>query len=308
MKEFNIVGNKNIFLFISGALVLAAVVAIFLFGFQLAVDFRGGTLWQFEIQPASATSTIPTLGDVQKFFAENLKISDAVVSSDLAAKTFLVRLPVVEEPDHQKYVSIFKSAFPGFSELSFQSIGPSVGKDLRTKSIWAIVLVLVGISLYIAFAFRKVSRPISSWKYGLITLVTLLHDVVIPAGFLAFLGYSQGVEIDGNFVVALLVIMGFSVHDTIVVFDRIRENLFISKDKSNFSHIVNQSINQTISRSVNTSLTLILVLIALYFVGPQTLSYFVLTLLIGVTLGVYSSIFVASPALLLINKKPKGRA
>ena len=184
-----------------------------------------------------------------------------------------------------------------FEELSFESIGPSVGAELKKNALIAVVFVLVGISLYIAFAFRKVSRPIASWKYGLITLLTLFHDVLIPAGMLAILGQYKGVEIDTNFIVALLVVAGFSVHDTIVVFDRIRENLAIHRGKAGFGEIINQSINQTLARSVNTSLTLILVLVALILLGPATLTYFIAALLLGTLVGTYSSIFVASPLL-----------
>ena len=157
---------------------------------------------------------------------------------------------------------------------------------------------MLGISLYIAFAFRKVSYPIKSWKYGIITLITLFHDVIIPAGLLAVLGRRLGIEIDTNFVVALLVVMGFSVHDTIVVFDRIRENLLLQKNRLDLPVIINNSVNQTFVRSINTSLTLILVLLALFFFGPVTLKYFILTILVGTTVGTYSSIFVASPLLL----------
>jgi preprotein translocase subunit SecF len=188
---------------------------------------------------------------------------------------------------------------PGFEELSYQSVGPSVGKSVRNRALLALALVLVGISLYIAFAFRKVFRPVSSWKYGWITLATLVHDVLIPAGMLAILGHDKNIEIDTNFLVALLVVMGFSVHDTIVVFDRIRENLLKERSKKSFEELVNESVNQTLGRSINTSLTLILVLLALYFAGPATLHYFVLTLLVGVTTGIYSSIFVASPLLIV---------
>jgi len=205
----------------------------------------------------------------------------------------------LDEAQHRDYGEKLAIRFPEMEERSFQSIGPSVGAELRTNAMIAMVLVLLGISLYIAFAFRKVMRPVSSWTYGWITLVTLFHDVAIPAGMLAALGRYRGIEIDGNFVVALLVVMGFSVHDTIVVFDRIRENLFQDRGKSPFTKVVNDSVNQTIARSVNTSLTLILVLVALYVAGPATLTYFVLTLLVGVTTGIYSSIFVASPLLVV---------
>ena len=163
--------------------------------------------------------------------------------------------------------------------------------------------MLVGISLYIAYAFRKTSRPVSSWKYGWITLLTLFHDVSIPAGLLAILGHFRGVEIDTNALVALLVVMGFSVHDTIVVFDRVRENLLLNRGKQNFGDVVNASVNQSMARSINTSLTLILVLIALIFVGPPSLFYFVLLLLVGVITGIYSSIFIASPLLVAVSPK-----
>lgn len=307
MKELNIIGRKYIFLIVSGTLFVLGLIAIIAFGFRLGIDFRGGTLWRFQTGQSSASSTVSAIGEVETFVRSNLKLEDAIVSYELSENAFLARLSVIDEPKHQEIVAVMQKQFPGFEEMSFQSIGPSVGKELRTKAFWGIILVLVGISLYIAFAFRKVSRPIKSWKYGVITLLTLFHDVIIPAGFLALLGHYKGVEVDGNFVVALLVIMGFSVHDTIVVFDRIRENLSLDRGRADFGTVINRSINQTLGRSINTSLTLVLVLVALYFVGPQNLAYFVLTLLIGVTIGTYSSIFVASPALLLISKAPAKR-
>jgi len=189
-------------------------------------------------------------------------------------------------------------------EKNFSSIGPTVGSELRRKATWAILAVILGISLYIAWAFRKVSEPIKSWKYGIATLISLLHDVSIPTGMLALLGYWKGIEIDTNFIVALLVVMGFSVHDTIVVFDRIRENLLINRGrKITLGEIINYSINETLVRSINTSLTLMLVLVALLVFGPPTLFYFVLTILVGTIFGTYSSIFVASPLLYLWQKK-----
>ncbi len=215
-----------------------------------------------------------------------------------------MRAGEINETDHQKYLSVLKNKIPSFDELSFQSIGPSIGVELRKDALIAIGLVLIGISLYIAFAFRKASRPVSSWKYGIVTLLTLFHDVAIPAGLLALLGHFLKIEIDSNFVVALLVVMGFSVHDTIVVFDRIRENLLKSRGREDFETLINASVNQTLARSINTSLTLILVLVAMYFTGPINLRYFILTLLVGVTTGIYSSIFIASPALLIFGKSP----
>jgi len=166
------------------------------------------------------------------------------------------------------------------------------------------LLVLLGISLYIAFAFRRVSRPVSSWKYGIITLLTLFHDALIPAGLMALLGWLYGAEVGINFIVAILVVMGFSVHDTIVVFDRIRENIQLEKNSnSGFAELVNKSVLQTFARSINTSLTLVLVLLALYFLGADSLRNFILIILVGVVVGTYSSIFVASPLLVLAEKK-----
>jgi len=296
----NIIGRKNIFLGISAIFIAAAVVAIAVFGFRQGIDFAGGTLWQFSI-----ANNTPSADTLENFFKSNLDASDAIVGYDEANNNFMARLPMVSEPVHQKLVSALKDKYPSLEEASFQAIGPSVSSGLRKNAITAIIFVILGISLYVAFAFRKVYQPVSSWVYGLITLITLFHDVVIPAGLLALLGHYAKIEIDGNFIVALLVVMGFSVHDTIVVFDRIRENLLLDRGKAVFADLVNRSINQTMARSVNTSLTLILVLLAIYFVGPASLHYFVLTLLVGVTTGIYSSIFVASPLLVLWHNRKK---
>ncbi|MDP3800311.1 MAG: protein translocase subunit SecF, partial [bacterium] len=202
----------------------------------------------------------------------------------------------------EEYFSKLQSKLGPVSELRFDTIGSSIGQELRRKAITAFILVLVGISLYIAFAFRKVSQPVNSWKYGAITLATLFHDAIIPGGLFAVLGHFFNAELDTNFIVAILVVMGFSVHDTIVVFDRIRENLRFAGHKYEFNELVNNSVNQTLVRSLNTSLTLVLVLVALYFLGSAELKYFVLTMGIGTIVGTYSSIFVASPLLTMWRK------
>jgi len=294
----NIVGRKGIWFTLSGILVGIAVLAIIFFGFQQSPEFLGGSQWQF-----SVAGTQPSLADVQNFFANTLKIPDATISYDTTNQSFLATFNTIDEATHQQFLTEAQNQWPSFTELGFSSIGPTVGASLKKDAIIAMILVIIGISLYIAFAFRKASRPVSSWKYGWVTLLTLFHDVSIPAGLLAILGHYKGVQIDSDFIVALLVVMGFSVHDTIVVFDRVRENLITHKGKAPFATIVNDSVNQTLARSINTSLTLILVLLALYFVGPANLQYFVLTLLVGVTTGIYSSIFIASPMLVLLKPK-----
>lgn len=288
---YNVIGKRKVFLGISAVLVILAVAAIAVFGFEQGIDFRGGTLWSFRL------GDNPDTAKLSEILKSALETEDVRFSFDDSRETVFVRLPEVSEERHTDLKAMLEKEFPGFTEESFQSIGPSIGNALRTKALIALALVLVGISLYIAFAFRKVFRPVSSWKYGWVTLATLFHDILIPAGLLAVLGHYQNVEIDTNFLVALLVIMGFSVHDTIVVFDRIRENLLKERSTSDFATIINSSVNQTISRSINTSLTVIFVLLALYFAGPENLRYFILTLLVGITIGIYSSIFVASPLL-----------
>lgn len=296
----NIIGRKKLWFTLSGILIFLSMGAMVFYGFKQSAEFKSGTLWEF-----TAIADHPTTQAVQNIFSKNLGIPNAEIRLDASSQAFSIRFGSIDEATHQRIESAIKDKLPSFSELSFGSISPSVSESLRQKSIIALLLVIIGISLYIAYAFRKASRPVSSWKYGFVTLFTLFHDVAIPAGVLAFLGHLQGIEINSNTVVALLVVMGFSVHDTIVVFDRIRENLSLDHGKKPFNTIVNESVNQTLARSINTSLTLILVLLALYFVSPADLHSFVIILLVGVTTGIYSSIFVASPILTLMAPKEK---
>ncbi|MBI4094341.1 MAG: protein translocase subunit SecF [Candidatus Liptonbacteria bacterium] len=287
---FNIIGRTRIFLTVAAILVFASLAVIAAFGFRQGIDFAGGTLWQF----ASKTATPDA---VREFFRAQERYAGAMVSADSEGNAFFVRLPELTEEAHQELLAPLRGRFEGVEELGFQSVGPSVGRELRRNAVVALILALFAISLYVAFVFRKVSRPVASWKYGVITLLTLFHDVAIPAGLLALLGRTFGVEVDSTFVVALLVVMGFSVHDTIVVFDRIREHLALDRGRTDFADIVNASVNQTIARSVNTSLTLVIVLLALLVAGPPSLFYFLVALLVGVVAGTYSSICVASPLL-----------
>jgi preprotein translocase subunit SecF len=296
----NIIGHRKIFISISALLMAAAIVCIAVFGFREGIDFTGGTLWQIKL----ADKQDLAVSDLNKFFEENLNVKNARIFP-AADQSFLIRIGHISEDEHQNILSSLKNGFGRVEESKFEVIGPSIGKELRQKAIWAIVLVLFGISLYIAYAFRKVSYPIKSWKYGLAVLISLLHDVIIPAGMLAVLGWKLGVEIDTNFIVALLFIMGFSVHDTIVVFDRIRENLLDFKNRADLPSLINVSVNSTLARSINTSLTLIIVLLAMFFLGPLTLKYFILTILVGSIVGTYSSIFVASPLLLYFTSGVK---
>ena len=191
----------------------------------------------------------------------------------------------------------------------FNSIGPTIGKELRNKAFVAIGIVIIAIMLFVAFVFRKVSKPVSSWKYGVAAIIALIHDIIVPTGVFAFLGYILGVEIDILFVMALLAILGYSVNDTIVVFDRVRENLRLNREhgsEESFDLTVGKSLNQTYARSINTSLTTLFVVIALFFFGSEATQDFALVLAIGIIAGTYSSIFLATPLLVAINKKSLG--
>lgn len=295
----NIIGRRYIFLAFSGALVLISWFALLNLGLRPGIELQGGTQWHI----AFATSTDvteqslqATLGALPEHYDIQIKRADD--------GGFILRFPDIGEETHQTYAAALQSSFGDFNEKNFASIGPSIGAELRTQSLWAIAAVLFGISLYIVWAFRKLSQPVRSWKYGIVTLLTLIHDVSIPAGLLAYLGWAYGIEIDTNFIVALLVVMGFSVHDTIVVFDRIREHLLARRgERIDLGVVVNESVNETITRSINTSATLIIMLLALIFVGPASLFYFILTILVGTIMGTYSSIFVASPLLYLWGKR-----
>lgn len=300
----NIIKHRKIFLSVSGILVLASIVAVAIFGLRPGIDFVGGTLWQIK----APTLDERTGGDnIKIFFQDELGIKNLTVYPESRNQSFLIRLRHISEDEHQQYLQALNGEFGEIEELRYETIGPTIGKELKRKSIWAFVFVLLGISLYIAFAFRKVSMPIKSWKYGIVALVTLFHDVLIPVGFLAVFGWKLGIDLDTNFIVALLVIMGFSVHDTIVVFDRIRENILINRHRLKLEEIVNQSVNQTITRSINTSLTLVFVLLMLFFMGPASLKYFILVILLGTIIGTYSSIFVASPLLTIWHKFAKNK-
>ena len=184
-------------------------------------------------------------------------------------------------------------------------IGPTIGAELRSKALLSVALVMLCILLFIAFAFRKVSKPVSSWVYGLVALVTLVHDVIIPVGFFAILGHFTGASVDTLFVTAVLTVLGFSIHDTIVVFDRTRENLRLNQEhnrKEDFADTAGRSLQQTFVRSINTSLTVVFTLLVLFFLGPASTRDFALTLLVGIIAGTYSSIFLATPLLVTIER------
>jgi len=285
---FNFTKYSAIYYIISGILIVATIVSLFMFGLKFGIEFVGGS--NMEIQFSGARPSNETIQNSLKSF----NLGDVTVQPT-GANEAILQFKGVDEATHQKILSSLNVSFK-VTEKSFQYIGPSIGQELRNSTEIAIALALIAITLYIAFAFRKVSRPVNSWKYGITSLIALFHDVLIPIGVFSILGHFYNVEITIPIIAALLTILGFSVHDTIVIFDRIRENI-LRRGMGQFEDTVNWSLTQTLGRSISTVVTVEFVLVALYFLGGETLKYFALTLIIGITSGAYSSIFIASPLL-----------
>jgi len=284
----NIVGKRKIFYTFSLLLNAAGIFSIIFWGLHFGIDFKGGSLIEVEF-----LSQRPEVSLVKEKI-DSLDLGEVSVQPS-GDKIMMLRLKDLDETAHQRILQALQG-LGQIEEKRFDSVGPIIGEELKSRTYLAIFTVLILIIIYIAFAFRHVSRPVQSWKYGIAAIIALIHDVFIPTGIFSILGHYLGIEIDLLFVTGLLTILGFSVHDTIVVFDRIRENLRKGVAKT-FEETVNVSINQTIVRSINTSLTVFLALLAIFIFGGASIKYFALLLMIGVFFGTYSSIFVASSIL-----------
>lgn len=285
-----IVKYKSFFIGLAIVLVVASFGLMAKFGIRQGVDFTGGTVIETSYIGASPSSI-----DVAALKKADIRTYQTGTSTYkfISTKSYDVMKPLVSQALTQ---GTYK-----YEETQINTVGPTLGQELKQKAGIAIVAVVLAILAFIAFAFREVSEPVSSWKYGVIAMVTLLHDIIVPTGVYVLLSYFYGAEVDTLFVISLLTILGISISDKIVVFDRIRENLKAGKTK-NFNEVVGMSLKQTFTRSINTSVTVVLALTALYFYGPVTTKFFSLTLIIGMIVGTYSSIFVASPLLTVWNK------
>ncbi len=286
--------HRRTYYLVSGILTGLSLVAWLFWGLKPGIDFTGGSLLEIQFSK-SRPATEEIVG-----VARTTTGSEELTAQPLGEQGVVLRMPPIEEASHQKLVAELKTTFEKdgnvLEEKRFESIGPLIGEELRRKTIYAVVGAILAIVLYITYAFRKVSHPVASWKYGACTVVALAHDVIIPVGVFSALGHFHGVEVGAWMVTALLTVLGFSVHDSIVVFDRIRENLSHARRES-FEEVVNRSLNETLGRSLNTSLTVLFVLFAAYFLGGESIRNFILTMIIGITVGVYSSIFLGSPLL-----------
>lgn len=296
MVNFKIIKYKKLWLLISAGMVVVSIVALLIWGLKWGLDFTGGSL--LEVKFAGGQ---PTVAEVQNGL--NGAGINSLVVQPTGTGSVILRFQETSQEKHLVVTEALKKltvAKDGITEIRFESIGSSIGEELRSKAFWLMVLVLLIIILYISVAFNKVSKPVVSWKYGLIAVIALFHDVLITTGIFSILGHFIGVEVNTTFVVALLTVLGYSVHDTIVVFDRTRENL--PKSHDSFAETVNHSLNQTFVRSVNTTLTVLLSLLAVLLFGGSSVRDFVLALMIGVFCGAYSSLFVASPLLVYFEQ------
>ena len=292
-----IIRFRNAFFAITAAIVLASLVLLFAFGLHLGIDFTGGTLIEVHYGTRPDAPSLTRILEDAGFAGFSLR--------ETGDNGYTLRLATLTNEQRENLPAIFSYQGGTAQVAQLTEVGPTIGTELRNKALIALVLVLLCILLFIAFAFRKVSKPVSSWVYGLIALVTLVHDVIVPVGFFALLGYLTGASVDTLFVTAILTILGFSIHDTIVVFDRVRENLRVNQERNrreDFSETAGRSLGQTFVRSVNTSLTVLFTLAVLYFIGPASTRDFALTLLVGITAGTYSSIFLATPLLVAVEK------
>ncbi len=287
---------SRFFLGLSIAFFVIGGLALGIFGLNLGIDFKGGTVTEIQFSQSPDVSKIRSI-------LEQQTITNGLVQPT-SDNGVIIKTPVQDKSAHDKLMQQIKSDVGEFQEKRFESIGPVIGEQLTRQAIYQLALVSLGIVLYIAYAFRKVSRPVSSWQFGIAAVIALLHDLVIVLGIFAILGHYFDVEVDSMFVTAMLTVLGFSVHDTIIVFDRIRENLRVYAGQS-MEFVVNHSISQTLVRSLNTSLTVLLVLLSLLLFGGETIRYFVLTLFVGIIFGTYSSIFVASPILSIWQNRLK---
>ena len=278
---------KKIYFIFSATLILASLGFLIVFGLKPGIDFTGGSILEIEYKTER-----PSNQEIKETLSD-LDLGEVLIQST-EERGIILKMRDISEDTHQEVLEKLKEN-KELEERRFESIGPVIGRELKQKTKIVIVLSLLAIVLYIAWAFRKISQPIPSWQYGIASLVALFHDVLIPLGILSVLGKFYGVQITIPVIAALLAVLGYSINNTVVVFDRIRENLL--RRAGTYQEIVNNSLNQTLTRSINTSLTTLFVLVAIFFLGGITLKYFALALILGITAGTYSSLFLVSPIL-----------
>lgn len=286
------------FFAISATLTIISIVLTFYPGPVLSVEFTGGTRMEVSVPTKSAAELTAAL---KEFKAAELN----PVVNKMANGDYLVRMKGIDDTTHKMLMDSLGKSLGQFNIVQYTTIGPTVGETLKVHAFYAIGAASLGIIVYLAFAFRKIPRKYSPWKFGVVAVLTLLHDVMVTVGIFVILSHYTTFEVDTLFVTALLTILGYSVNDTIIVFDRIRDNLFVQERKEEFAVIANRSVNQTWKRSTYTSSATLIMLASLFLLGSQSTHWFVLTLIIGIVLGTYSSIFVATPLLVYWNERDR---
>jgi preprotein translocase subunit SecF len=304
--------HRNLFLGIAAAIMLGSVILIGVFGLKLGIDFTGGSLTE-----VMYSNEVPEKGEVEAAIT-GLQLGSFTVreaGDETGRVGYLIRSEDLSEEERVTLNDTLTTMSEGAEVTRFTSIGPVIGQELKDKAVWAIGAVCLIIVLYIAFAFAGIGTPVSSWVYGGTTILVLIHDVLVPTALISLLGYLIGIEVDVLFVMAILAVLGYSVNDTIVIFDRVRENLKQNRKEHRskrseagvvredvtytltrpYEEIVGEAVSQSMARSINTSLTTLLALLALYYVGGTATQTFALVLIAGVIAGTYSSIFIASP-------------
>ncbi len=288
----NIIAKKNLYFIISLLFIVPGVISLFLYGLQLSIEFTGGGRMTLQFPQKVEQRTVENIRSTLEM--EQIEVG-TIQSSD---NTAIIRTGPLTQEQNKTIVSTLREKVGEFEQESFETIGPTIGQETTSKAFYSLLVASALIVIYIAFSFRKVPKPASSWRFGITAIVAVLHDVLLVIGLFSLLGHFYHVEIDSLFITALLTIIGFSVHDTIVVFDRIRENLLRVGGVS-FAEIANLSIGQTITRSLNTSFTALLVLLTMLLFGGESVRWFTVALLVGVASGTYSSIFNAAPLLVV---------
>lgn len=295
--NLKIIEKTKIWFTFSGLMIVASIFGLFAYGLNLGIDFTGGSSMELKFANSVENS------ELAQVYIDTLQLTQAPVIIPENDNTYIVRTKDVDDLTHTTLLENLNQKLGQVEELRFTTIGPTVGATMKEKAFLALLLANVAIVVFIAFAFRKVPRRVSPWKFGFCAIAALMHDILITVGLFAFLGRFFGVEIDMLFITALLTILGFSVHDTIVVFDRIRENLKLQDRNSSFGETANTALNQTMARSINTSLSTLITLVALLFFASESIYWFVLALVFGITVGTYSSIFIATPLLVVWQDK-----
>jgi preprotein translocase subunit SecF len=308
-----IIKHRTIFLAIGAAIVVAAALTVAVFGLRPGIDFSGGSLTEIRYETIPEKSVVEETLDTQSLGESAVRQS----AGDLGT-SYIITTRTLTIEEQKNLENALLALDDAATIVRTTTVGPVIGQELADKAVWAIGAVLAMIIIYVAFAFVGIGTPVSSWIYGGMTVLVLFHDILVPIALMAVLGAVWGMEVDVLFVTALLTILGYSVNDTIVIFDRVREKLTQNRTEQRrkiiepgnmdreevtytltrpFADIVGEAVDDTMARSINTSLTVLIALLVLYFFGSAVTQTFALVLIAGVFAGAYSSIFIASPLL-----------